>query len=29
LEEEEDAAEKDHSEEIRVFPDEPTYFIYK
>jgi hypothetical protein len=29
LEEEDDAAEKADNEEIRVFPGEPVYFIYK
>jgi uncharacterized protein YjiS (DUF1127 family) len=29
LEEEDDAAEKDDNEGIRVFPSEPVYFIYK
>jgi hypothetical protein len=29
LEEEDDAAEKVDNEGIRVFPDEPVYFIYK
>jgi hypothetical protein len=29
LEEEDDAVEKADNEGIRVFPDEPVYFIYK